>query len=762
MFRKLVALLMLLVPPAFAQEVPPPPAIMDPTATQTYTLTVLPQTNLDLIQNTGTAANLGDDGTLPGVDIGFNFYFYGNMYDKVNISQNGFISFTSLANGCCSGMPLPNFMELTEFNQTFFNYYNTHNTIFAMWSDLISFTGNPYYQSFENKFTVGWYDVEELGSYRQDCQFNLFGLPLFCNNIGPNKFDFEITLHSNNDIAIRYGSFDTPVNTGRPITSGIQGDQPGEFWQIYFGSDVSTLGGKTYVFNSSEVVPIVPDPPVAPDCTINPTDPTCIINDIIDTTEPVYVADTDTGSDTGSDDGSTTFEEMLADEEEEEEQAAEEEMLAAAEEAFEDVADEQEEALEEALEELLAEQEEDAEEMVEEAAVVATYRELTDEEKAAILADAISKNTLEAALSIASAAENNAVAQGGAAGEATSTSESSKTSTIVAAVETVSETTSTSTTADLLVETTKEESSTSESSNAGADILEAGRQLGQAALATTLTGASESAAESTSQAENIAASSSAESQVASTSGSSVVDTGMSVDVSVSAESKTEETAVAEVQMETTEQFTESNEVNVADVIQQSEQSSAVDFTTVDAVMEMFAGNVSSQMAAAAEQEQLENNVIQQSIAASLQQEETRDTFSEAEVVTIANDPALANAFNIAPNMANLEVTGVLSQKQEEKSDAELRAEQVVAANKDEQDKINSNYMEADQSGIVAAIGADTDVTSYRTAMLRDNNVWYKPEDIYKNIVIKDNVRGSYFLEKGNTDTYKQMVEEQYK
>jgi hypothetical protein len=40
--------------------------------------------------------------------------------------------------------------------------------------------------------------------------------------------------------------------------------------------------------------------------------------------------------------------------------------------------------------------------------------------------------------------------------------------------------------------------------------------------------------------------------------------------------------------------------------------------------------------------------------------------------------------------------------------------------------------------------------------------FYKPEDIYKNIVIKDNVRGSYFLEKGNTDTYKRMVEEQYK
>ena len=40
------------------------------------------------------------------------------------------------------------------------------------------------------------------------------------------------------------------------------------------------------------------------------------------------------------------------------------------------------------------------------------YNALSDEEKAAILADAISKNTLEGALSIAAAAENNAIAQG--------------------------------------------------------------------------------------------------------------------------------------------------------------------------------------------------------------------------------------------------------------------------------------------------------------------------------------------------------------
>jgi hypothetical protein len=127
------------------------------------------------------------------------------------------------------------------------------------------------------------------------------------------------------------------------------------------------------------------------------------------------------------------------------------------------------------------------------------------------------------------------------------------------------------------------------------------------------------------------------------------------------------------------------------------------------------------------------------------------------------DPALAlsNTFNQPPSLMNLEILGIVKPV-EEKSDAELRAEQVVAANKEEQDAINANYMDADQSGIVAAIGADADVSAYLSTRLADNNIWYKPEDIYKGVKINDNVRGSYFLEKGNTDTYKKMIEEQYK
>lgn len=40
--------------------------------------------------------------------------------------------------------------------------------------------------------------------------------------------------------------------------------------------------------------------------------------------------------------------------------------------------------------------------------------------------------------------------------------------------------------------------------------------------------------------------------------------------------------------------------------------------------------------------------------------------------------------------------------------------------------------------------------------------FYEPKEIYKNVVIKDNVRTMYFIEKGNTDTYNKMLEGQYK
>ena len=45
------------------------------------------------IRNTGQALNLGDDSMSGMKDIGFDFTFYDQTFDQVNISMNGFFTF---------------------------------------------------------------------------------------------------------------------------------------------------------------------------------------------------------------------------------------------------------------------------------------------------------------------------------------------------------------------------------------------------------------------------------------------------------------------------------------------------------------------------------------------------------------------------------------------------------------------------------------------------------------------------------------------
>ncbi len=768
--KRLLALLLLVVAPAFAQQSPQ----------YDYTVTNPTYNGLENINQQGaTPTNLGDDGTRTGINIGFQFDFYGETFNLVNLSSNGLISFKNNINGCCSGESLPS---------------NSNNDfgIFAIWTDLVNIgTSNPYYKTFgeegDRRFVVGWYNQAMYYDANQ-------------------RSSFEITLfEGSNNILLEYAD----INLNRTFTAGIQGyGSQGQYEQIYFGSNGNTLDNTSWLLTYSAVEPPPPPPPeepVAPDCTINPNDPTCIINALIpDPTDEEFLADT--GFDNGSDDGSEPVVE--------EEDPVQEEMFAEVdsmqEESFDDEAiDEQ------SLEEMLAEE---TEEVFEEE-VVADVREIANEEKAAVLTDSISKDVLEAALSVAADAVSAATVAGGeSASSSTSSDSSSRSTTLIATTsETVATTTESAAATESASETLKEES-TESSAVAALDILDTGRQLGQEALSVTLALTETAATESLSEAENIAAVSSGDSVLASislieTAAVVVTEEQQVASNETTTETVTEETVTAETEVVVAENNAESTESNPAEIAEQreetkeevlvavdtqtqqttetaaeqreemvvaetvtdtavenveqviaevqSEQPSAVEFTTVDQAMEVFASNVNQQ--ATAEQEELENSIVQQAIAASqTNEEENKMGFAEAEAMTIASDPALANAFNVQPNTASLELLGVLGSRAEEKSDAELRAEQVVAANKEQQDAINANYMDADQSGILAAIGSETDVTSYRTAMIRDNNDWYKPEDIYKGIIIKDNVRGSYFLEKGNTDTYKKMVDEQYK
>ena len=460
------------------------------------------------------------------------------------------------------------------------------------------------------------------------------------------------------------------------------------FWAGYYGPALDRV-------NFSIGYLEAPDPVIGIDCTLNPYDPNCIINTldlyddgIIDYSDPVEVAEMlaeeTTDENTGSDDGSIDGTEIIEDDEEE--------IL---------VADTDEEMLEELQEELL-EDEQELQELLAETTIEnnVTSRELTDEEKAQILADAISKATLENALAVANTA----------ASSTTTTSETTTATTTVAkrvdGVEEVGETIQTNVEEETIVADIEEQSQDMQAGDMSDEILLVGISMNEAT-----------------QKEN----------------------EISIDASID-----EANLIAE-QSSSSSTTTESPVEFVTDTTSNIE---ALDFVTAS-IEAAVTGDVTEQS--------IIENIVNNSNDKTFKDDE--DTEFLATVIDSSNPSqimSIVQPFNFEPSVADREQAGVLGKKEEDKSDAEKRAEEVVAANKEQQDEINKNYMDADQSGIVAAMGADTDVSSYRSAMLNDNNIWYKPEDIYKNVVYKDNVRGAYFLEKGNSDTYKKMVEEQYK
>lgn len=57
----------------------------------------------------GTVVCLGDDAWSAGIDMGFDFYYYGVPHNTAYIGSNGLVSFqTGLGSGCCTGQVLPN------------------------------------------------------------------------------------------------------------------------------------------------------------------------------------------------------------------------------------------------------------------------------------------------------------------------------------------------------------------------------------------------------------------------------------------------------------------------------------------------------------------------------------------------------------------------------------------------------------------------------------------------------------------------------
>ena len=96
-------------------------------AAQTYEPGLIPP-QINGAPTTMTPLQLGDDSTAQ-VDLGFEFTYWGQTFTSAWVSSNGFVSFGTSADLCCNGQPLEQ---------------APRNTIYGMWTDLVSYSGNPY------------------------------------------------------------------------------------------------------------------------------------------------------------------------------------------------------------------------------------------------------------------------------------------------------------------------------------------------------------------------------------------------------------------------------------------------------------------------------------------------------------------------------------------------------------------------------------------------------------------------------------------
>ena len=168
------------------------------------------------IQNAGTALNLGDDSMSGMKDIGFDFTFYDQTFDQVNISMNGVFNFQN------------NFSvsRQREYMSETLPASSVNYSVFPMWTDLINrnVTQSPYIQTFGNTsdtdqyFVIGWYNAKEYSDQLQ------------------NTFE-AILYEGTNEIEFRYDKIQVRSHN---ITIGVQGNNEATTYLRYLDNNSTT------------------------------------------------------------------------------------------------------------------------------------------------------------------------------------------------------------------------------------------------------------------------------------------------------------------------------------------------------------------------------------------------------------------------------------------------------------------------------------------------------------------------------------------
>ena len=194
------------------------------------TFTVGTESIID-IRTTGTALNLGDDNMSGMKDIGFDFTFYDQTFDQVNISMNGFFTFQDNFSVSRSRNYRSEVIPATSFNYT----------VFPLWTDLINRNGtqNPYIKTFGNTndtdqyFVIGWYNAKEYSNQLQ------------------NTFE-AILYEGTNHIEFRYDKIQIKTHD---ITIGVQGNNEAVTYLRYEDTNNTTyIETDDFSITTAEVV----------------------------------------------------------------------------------------------------------------------------------------------------------------------------------------------------------------------------------------------------------------------------------------------------------------------------------------------------------------------------------------------------------------------------------------------------------------------------------------------------------------------------
>lgn len=173
--------------------------------------------------------DLGDDEMSQRIPLGFSFLYFGETYDSVEVSSNGFVSFGNLSGNslCCNGVPLDGL--------------RAPPTIFGLWTDLAPHyditnpqspvfpTGNPRFATItlpdgKREFVAQWSAVSEFFNG----QLNTF----------------EIRIRENGEILLNYNGLSIVQHS---VTAGLIGRTVNDTSQLFYRSFGNNFQNSTNV-----------------------------------------------------------------------------------------------------------------------------------------------------------------------------------------------------------------------------------------------------------------------------------------------------------------------------------------------------------------------------------------------------------------------------------------------------------------------------------------------------------------------------------